>query len=70
MDMTAKEFSIRTGISERSLSSFMAGKTDLEAVWVHEGKKQTLTLHLPQLTSDERDVLVAGSLINYYRGNA
>ena len=48
----------------------MAGKTDLEAVWVHEGKKQALTLHLPQLTSDERDVLVAGSLINYYRGNA
>ena len=29
MDMTAKEFSIRTGISERSLSSFMAGKTDI-----------------------------------------
>ena len=29
MDMTAKEFSIRTGISERSLSSFMAGKTGI-----------------------------------------
>lgn len=29
LDMTAKEFSIRTGISERSLSSFMAGKTGI-----------------------------------------
>lgn len=29
MDMTAKEFSIRTSISERSLSSFMAGKTGI-----------------------------------------
>ena len=48
--------------------ALMEDKTDIAAIWVHEGQKKEIVLHLPALTSDERDIIVAGSLINYNRG--
>ena len=45
-----------------------ARKYDIEAQIFRDGKSRTVTLHLPGLTDDERDVIVAGSLINYYKG--
>ncbi len=45
-----------------------AGNTDIAAEHIREGRHTPLTLRLPGMTPDERDVVSAGSLINYYQG--
>ncbi|PKM94507.1 MAG: hydratase [Firmicutes bacterium HGW-Firmicutes-1] len=45
------------------------GKEELEAYIIHEGKKRPLMLYLPELSASEREILLAGCLINYYKTN-
>ena len=40
--------------------------SDLPAVIVSGGKKTDITLHLPSLTDEERQILLDGCLMNYY----
>ncbi len=45
-----------------------AGRTEFEAYVVKEGKLVPFTLGMAELTADERDIILKGCLINYYRG--
>lgn len=50
---------IRTAVAE--------GKTEIEAFAVSGGKTQKLTLGMDPVTDDEKDIILKGCLINYYR---
>ena len=39
---------------------------DVPAVLMQDNKETSVTLHLPGLTREERDIILAGCLINYY----
>ncbi len=41
---------------------------DIEAYVVRDGKLEEFTLHMGQLTDDERTIILKGCLINYYAG--
>ncbi len=47
-------------------SALLAGQTKFEAIWTHAGEASSVTLELPDLTADERDVLLDGCLMNSY----
>ena len=48
-------------------SALVEGRTDeIPATLLSGGAARTLTLSLPGLTADERDILLCGCLINYY----
>ena len=42
---------------------------EVSAVLTQNGKETNVTLRLPGLTREERDIILAGCLINYYAGN-
>ncbi|WP_139906188.1 hydratase [Clostridium thermarum] len=42
------------------------GQEEMEAVVIRSGGKKTIKLQVKGLTKDERDIILAGSLINYY----
>ncbi|MBN2546764.1 MAG: hydratase, partial [Spirochaetes bacterium] len=42
-------------------------KKEIAAVLFNKNKRAEIKLFLPELTKDERDIIIAGSLINYYR---
>ena len=44
------------------------GKTELEAYVVKDGALKPFTLRMGELTPDEKDIILKGCLINYYRG--
>ncbi|MEI6131210.1 MAG: hydratase [Bacillota bacterium] len=45
------------------------GKTEFDATQINSrGDSKSLTLKLPGLTEDERDIILAGCLMNYYAG--
>ncbi len=44
------------------------GKTEFEAYLVKDGNLTPFTLKMGALTSDEKDIILKGCLINYYRG--
>ena len=44
------------------------GKTEFEAYVVKDGALQPFTLKMGELTPDEKDIILKGCLINYYRG--
>ena len=44
------------------------GKTEFEAYVVKDGALKPFTLKMGQLTPDEKDIILKGCLINYYRG--
>ena len=47
--------------------ALLDGKTDeISAELISGGSRRELTLSLPKLTADERDIILAGCLINYY----
>ena len=47
--------------------ALLDGKTDaIPAELISGGSRRELTLSLPKLTADERDIILAGCLINYY----
>ncbi len=48
-------------------TAILGGSEEVKGYLFHDGKCQPLLLNLGSLTRDERDVLAAGSLINYYR---
>ena len=49
-------------------ASLIEGKETIEATILHAtGKKESLTLHLKNLTKDEKDILLSGCLMNYYK---
>ena len=43
-------------------------KTEFDAYLVKDGKMKPFTLKMGALTEDERDIILKGCLINYYRG--
>ncbi len=45
-----------------------AGKTEFEAYVVKDGSLAPFTLKMGELTPDEKDIILKGCLINYYRG--
>ena len=48
-------------------AALLAGRTDAIPATVLSGAgKREITLSLPNLTADERDIILAGCLINYY----
>jgi aconitate hydratase len=48
-------------------SGILQGKREFDAVVISGGEKSVLKLKLPGLTDGERDILLEGSLINYYK---
>ena len=47
-------------------SSLERGKEDFEAILVQNGVEKAVTLRLPNMTQEERDIILSGCLINYY----
>ena len=45
-----------------------AGKTEFEAYVVRDGALAPFKLRMAELTEDEKDIILKGCLINYYRG--
>ena len=45
-----------------------AGNTEFEAYVVKDGELKPFTLKMTELTPDEKDIILKGCLINYYRG--
>ena len=43
-----------------------AGLTEIPATLVQPGGETALQLQLPQMTDQERDIILAGCLMNYY----
>ncbi len=50
------------------MEAIEAGKTQFDAYVVKNGEMQAFTLKMSELTPDERDIILKGCLINYYRG--
>ena len=48
-------------------SAVAANTMTMEAILVHAGKAQPITLSLGELTDDERTIILDGCLINFYR---
>jgi aconitate hydratase len=46
--------------------ALLNGDTDIPAELIQNGKSVKITLHLPGISKEERDVILAGCLINYY----
>ena len=46
-----------------------AGETELPATVITKTGTAPITLHLPELTDDERQILLAGCLMNFYAEN-
>ena len=42
------------------------GKDAVQAELIRDGQRSPITLKLPAMTEDERDIILAGCLINYY----
>ncbi len=62
-DIRVGDFILVSGIR----AALQAGSTEIAAEHIRDGRRTPLTLRLPGLTPDERDVILAGSLINYYQ---
>ena len=50
---------VRKGVEE--------GRSSFAAKLVREGKAEDITLKLDALTPDEKEIILSGSLINYYK---
>lgn len=61
-DLTAGDYLYLPQI-RKALAS---GEEEIEAYLVNKGRKRALKLKLPDLSTDERKIILAGSLINYY----
>lgn len=48
--------------------ALLAGLEEIEAYIIQKGTKYSIKLRLPEITKDERDIILAGCLINYYTG--
>ena len=67
---TAESFGIAPGdrISVPNIrKALIDGDTEVAAELIQGDKVTKITLKLPGITKDERDVILAGSLINYYK---
>ena len=49
-------------------SAIEAGETEFKAYVVKNGELKEFTLKMAELTPDEKDIILKGCLINYYRG--
>ena len=50
-------------------SNLKEGKDTFEAKKIRKENVEEITLKLPNMTKDEREILIEGSLINYYKSN-
>ncbi|WP_138295130.1 MULTISPECIES: hydratase [unclassified Clostridium] len=46
--------------------ALQGGKDAVQAELIRDGQRSPITLKLPAMTEDERDIILAGCLINYY----
>ncbi len=47
-------------------TAVVSGKEEVEATLVQNGAEKSITLRLPNMTEEERDIVLSGCLINYY----
>lgn len=47
-------------------AALMSGEEDVQAVLFRKGARQNITLRVPGLSADERKIILAGCLMNYY----
>ena len=47
-------------------SALEQGAEDFEVTLIQQGQEKTITLRLPAMTEEERDIILSGCLINYY----
>ena len=47
-------------------SAVESGAEEIDAVLIQNGEEKPLKLRLPAMTAEERDIVLAGCLINYY----
>jgi len=47
--------------------ALLENRDSITATLVSDGKKREITLRLPAIAADERDIILAGCLMNYYR---
>ena len=52
---------------ENVKTAIESGKTEFDAVVISEDKKRKITLKIDALTSAEKEIILKGCLINYYR---
>ena len=50
-------------------SAVESGAEEIDAVLIQNGEEKPLKLRLPAMTAEERDIVLAGCLINYYAKN-
>ncbi len=48
-------------------TALLSGKTEISAYIIKDGIKKPITLYLEGLTDDDREILIEGCLINYYK---
>ena len=65
-----------SGISENDLiyiegirKILLGDEEEVKARLIRNGESREITLRLPALTREERDIILAGCLINYYSNN-
>ena len=47
-------------------SALEQGAEDFQATLIQQGQEKAITLRLPAMTEEERDIILSGCLINYY----
>ncbi|MDR1157363.1 MAG: hydratase [Oscillospiraceae bacterium] len=66
-DLDTRRLAVGDTIALPHIRAALLGDTErVEALWTHGGVSETVTLALGPLTRQERDVILAGCLINYY----
>ncbi len=68
---TLKRFELQNALYIPNLRQALEnGAEAIEAHLLNAGKKDAVTLRLPAMTPDERAIILAGCLINYYRAQS
>lgn len=65
IDLLVDDYIFIPGIKELVAN----GKEEVEASVIRNGQKRSIKLYLPELAVSEREILLAGCLINYYKTN-
>jgi aconitate hydratase len=68
-DATLKQFALHDVLYIPNIRRALEnGAEEVEAYLLNAGKKDSILLRLPNLAQTEREIILAGCLINYYRG--
>lgn len=68
-EVTLKRFALQDVLYIPNIRQALEnGAEEIEAYLLNAGKRETILLRLPDLAQTEREIILAGCLINYYRG--